>query len=241
MAMRTRHDVYPYETGIESEEIINSSMLLSNITGLVIPYNKPVVGRNAFAHEAGIHQHGVIANRMTYEIMTPESVGRKRSEIVLGKHSGKHGLAHRCRDLGYDLNDDELAQMYERFIELADKKKEVFEDDLRVLLTSLRSDAFEIYQLINVRTSDGDPTMALVTLQKGEETLRDTETGDGPIDAACRGCRAYRRYGGPLAGFHHSRGHAGQRRPGRGPRDRRFRWPVVYGTAPRARTSPRRG
>lgn len=186
MAMRVRNDKYAYETGITSEEILKSSLLLSSITGLVIPYNKPVVGRNAFAHEAGIHQHGMIANRMTYEIMTPESVGRTRSELVLGKHSGKHGLSRRAEELGYDLTDAELTQLYAKFIELADKKKEVFEDDLRVLLTAMRSETFDIYHLVDIRTSGSDPAMALVKLRKGEEEFVETETGDGPIDAACR-------------------------------------------------------
>ena len=95
MAMRTRNDVHPFETGIKTTELTNSSKLLSALTGLAIPYNKPIVGRNAFAHESGIHQHGMIANKQTYEIMTPESVGRSRSELVLGKHSGRAGLVHK--------------------------------------------------------------------------------------------------------------------------------------------------
>jgi 2-isopropylmalate synthase len=179
-----RPDLYPYETGIVTGEIFNSSRMLSNLTGLNIAFNKPIVGRNAFAHESGIHQHGMIANRMTYEILTPESVGRARSELVLGKHSGRAGLAKRCEEMGYQLTDEEIAQLYEKFIVLADRKKEVFEDDLRVLVVALQDKTFEVYHLDQVRTSGGDPAMAYVRLKKGEVELTDTATGDGPVDAA---------------------------------------------------------
>ncbi len=186
MAMKVRNQVFPFETGIVTEEIVNASQMLCNLTGLVVPYNKPIVGRNAFAHEAGIHQHGVIASRITYEIMTPESVGCIRSELVLGKHSGKHGLSKRCEDLGYKLSPDELSQLYDKFIQLADRKKEVFEDDLRVLITSIRDESFVTYSLEQVRTSGYDPTMALVKLLKGETPIVETSIGDGPVDAACQ-------------------------------------------------------
>ncbi len=185
MAMKTRHQVYPYDTNIAAEEINNTSRLLGAITGLAIAYNKPIVGRNAFAHEAGIHQHGVIASRITYEIMTPESVGRNSNELVLGKHSGKHGLTRRCADLGFQLTETEVQQLYEKFIALADKKKEVFEDDLRVLIASMRNESFEIYSLEQLRTATGDPTLALVKLRRGKEEITETATGDGPVDAAC--------------------------------------------------------
>lgn len=188
MALKTRNDVMPYETGIDSLELANSSMILSQITGLVVPYNKPIVGRNAFAHEAGIHQHGMIANQTTYEIMTPESVGRAKSELVLGKHSGRAGLAQRCEELGFHLEHDEVVCLYDKFIELADRKKEVFDDDLRILLMSMRDETFEIYSLQDLNTSGKNPAMALVKLKKGEDEtpLTDTAIGDGPVDAACR-------------------------------------------------------
>ena len=201
MALRTRQNVYPFETGIVTEEITKSSSLLRNLTGLTVPYNKPIVGRNAFAHEAGIHQHGMIASRITYEIMTPESVGRTHSELVLGKHSGKHGLAKRCQEMGYELDADELSQLYKRFIKLTDRKKEVFEDDLRVIIASLRDETFETYHLVALRTSGGDPTMALVKLQKGDETFADTATGDGPVDAACMAVERITGISGKLTEF----------------------------------------
>ncbi len=185
MAMKTRPDVLPYETRIHTKEITTSSKVLSNITGLLVSYNKPIVGRNAFAHEAGIHQHGMIANQTTYEIMTPESVGRSKSDLVLGKHSGKAGLAKRCEELGYELASDEVAQLYEKFIKLADQKKEIFDDDLRILLLGLRDETFETYALADLNTSGKDPSMAMVELRKGEEKTRDTALGDGPVHAAC--------------------------------------------------------
>ncbi|MBN2310666.1 MAG: 2-isopropylmalate synthase [Candidatus Hydrogenedentes bacterium] len=201
MGIRTRQNVYPFETGIVTEEIVRASQMLSNLTGLLVPYNKPIVGRNAFAHEAGIHQHGVIASRLTYEIMTPESVGRSRSELVLGKHSGKHGLAKRCEELGYSLSPAEIGQLYERFIALTDRKKEVFEDDLRVLIASARDESFETYHLKHLRTSGGDPTMALVILERGGEELVETATGDGPVDAACMAIERVTGVSGKLLEF----------------------------------------
>ena len=201
MAMRTRQDRYPFDTGIVGEEIMNSSRLLQNITGLVVPYNKPVVGRNAFAHESGIHQHGMIANRMTYEIMTPESVGRAKSEYVLGKHSGRAGLSKRSSELGFDLSPDELARLYDSFIELAEKKKEVYEDDLRVLLALMRNESFETYHLMKVYTSGTEPAMGMVQVGHGEDVLTETATGDGPVHAACQALERITGVSGVLETF----------------------------------------
>ncbi|MBI2433778.1 MAG: 2-isopropylmalate synthase [Candidatus Hydrogenedentes bacterium] len=185
MAMRTRHDVYSFDCNISSKELVPSSTLLSKITGMAIPYNKPIVGRNAFAHESGIHQHGVIAHARTYEIMTPESVGRNRNELVLGKHSGRAGLAKRSEALGYTLNKEELDLLYEKFIDLADKKKEVYDDDLRMLIVSMRNESFEVYHLVEVCTNS-HPAMALVKLRRGDKQFSETATGDGPVHAACQ-------------------------------------------------------
>ena len=185
MAMRTRQDVYPFDCRVNARELVPSSTLLSKITGLSIPYNKPIVGRNAFAHESGIHQHGMIAHARTYEIMTPESVGRSRTELVLGKHSGRAGLAKRSEALGYTLSKEELDQLYERFIDLADKKKEVYDDDLRVLIVSLRNESFEIYHLDQVRTSGDNPTIAFVRMHRGAQEFCETAMGDGPVHSAC--------------------------------------------------------
>jgi 2-isopropylmalate synthase len=183
MAMRTRHDTFPFETGIVAGEIFKSSKLLCNLTGLTVAYSKPIVGRNAFAHESGIHQHGMIANEKTYEIMTPESVGRPKSELVLGKHSGRAGLAKR------------------RFIALADRKKEVFEDDLRVLIVAMQDKTFEVYKLNYVRVSGTDPAMALVSLRKGSTNFIETATGDGPVDAAFMAVESIMGVSGKLSDF----------------------------------------
>lgn len=131
MALRTRSAVYHAETHIDSCQLYATSQLLSSITGIHVQPNKAIVGRNAFAHEAGIHQHGVLSNSLTYEIMTPESVGVPGNRLVLGKHSGRHALRHRCQDLGFDLGDQELEQVYQTTILLADVKKEIDDNDLR--------------------------------------------------------------------------------------------------------------
>jgi len=135
MAMQVRSDRLPYDTGIRTQELYHSSQLLSEITGVSVQPNKAIVGRNAFAHEAGIHQHGVLSNPLCYEIMTPESVGAPENRIVLGKHSGRHALASRYQQLGYELSVDELDDIYHRFTELADKKKRIYDQDLIALLS----------------------------------------------------------------------------------------------------------
>ena len=136
MAMRVRADRLPFETGIDTTQIYSTSQLLSQIIGFGVQPNKAIVGRNAFAHEAGIHQHGVISNPLCYEIMTPESVGVPTNELVLGKHSGRHALALRYEGLGYSLDSDELETAYRRFTELADRKKRIYDQDLISLVTA---------------------------------------------------------------------------------------------------------
>jgi 2-isopropylmalate synthase len=130
MAMRVRGDRLPFETGIDTRELYPTSQLLSQIIGFGVQPNKAIVGRNAFAHEAGIHQHGVISNPLCYEIMTPESVGVPANELVLGKHSGRHALALRYEELGYTLDATELNSVYHRFTQLADRKKRIYDQDL---------------------------------------------------------------------------------------------------------------
>jgi 2-isopropylmalate synthase len=136
MAMRVRADRLPFETGIDTAQIYSTSQLLSQIIGFGVQPNKAIVGRNAFAHEAGIHQHGVISNPLCYEIMTPESVGVPANELVLGKHSGRHALALRYEELGYSLDAAELDSAYRRFSELADRKKRIYDQDLISLFTA---------------------------------------------------------------------------------------------------------
>src|SRR5207249_11355744 len=134
-----RADRLPYAVGVRTEEIYTTSRLLSQIIGFGVQPNKAIVGRNAFAHEAGIHQHGVISNPLCYEIMTPESVGVPANELVLGKHSGRHALALRFEQLGYPISADELEVVYRRFTELADRKKRIYDQDLISLAESTAS------------------------------------------------------------------------------------------------------
>src|SRR5437773_4398308 len=135
MALRVRADRMPFETGIDTRQLFPTSQLLSQTIGFGVQPNKAIVGRNAFAHEAGIHQHGVISNPLCYEIMTPESVGVPANELVLGKHSGRHALALRYEELGYTLNREELDSAYHRFTELADRKKRIYDQDLLSLIS----------------------------------------------------------------------------------------------------------
>jgi 2-isopropylmalate synthase len=185
MALRVRRDRMPFETGIATQEIYRTSQMLANITGVPVQPNKAVVGRNAFAHEAGIHQHGVMANASTYEIMTPESVGVKTTSLVLGKHSGRHALDQRMRDLGFVLEGDALAQAYALFTRLADQKKEIFDEDLVALVNDVLTDSDGPYRLMAVQATAGTHSVAtaLVILSDGEKETTETASGDGPVNA----------------------------------------------------------
>ena len=141
MAMRVRADAFSYTTNICAEQIFPSSQMLSQLLGFPVQPNKAIVGKNAFAHEAGIHQHGVISNPLCYEIMTPESVGAPSNHLVLGKHSGRHALALRYRELGYNFSRHELDDIYQRFIALADRKKSIYDQDLQSLVTRIQRKA----------------------------------------------------------------------------------------------------
>ncbi|MGE0127269.1 MAG: 2-isopropylmalate synthase [Blastocatellales bacterium] len=187
MALRVRRDLMPYENGIVTEELFRSSQALSNITGVHVQPNKAVVGKNAFAHEAGIHQHGVLKNRITYEIMTPESVGVKTNSIVLGKHSGRHALSKKYEEMGYTLSRPELDKAYKLFTKLADQKKEIFEEDLMAILQDGIAQIPERFKLRAVQATAGTSTMAtaLVTLAdtKTDGSETNTAAGDGPVNA----------------------------------------------------------
>jgi len=187
MALKVRRDLMPYETSIVTEEIYRSSQMLSNITGVLVQPNKAVVGKNAFAHEAGIHQHGVLKNRLTYEIMTPESVGVKTNSLVLGKHSGRHALNKKYEEMGYALSRSDLDKAYKLFTKLADQKKEIFEEDLLAILQDGFAQIPERFKLRVVQATAGTSTLstALVTLQdvSTEEPSTRTAAGDGPVAA----------------------------------------------------------
>jgi 2-isopropylmalate synthase len=186
MALRTRKDFYGITTNIQTQLITRASYLVKSITGMVVQPNKAIVGANAFAHESGIHQDGVIKNRETYEIMTPESIGLESNKMVLGRHSGRAGFKDRVTRLGFNSTQEELENAYSRFLEIADKKKEIFDDDLIALLTDTsRKAGVNKYQLEYYHISSGSSTVptATVRLKVEEKTQEDTCTGDGPVDA----------------------------------------------------------
>ena len=186
MALRTRRDFMKFDTGIRTEEIYRTSKLLQSITGVKVQPNKAIVGANAFAHEAGIHQHGVLQDPLTYEIMTPESVGVPKSQLVLGKHSGRHAFKKRLQELGAELTEEDLNKAFGRFKDLCDRKKEVFDEDLLALVEDERLATSEGYILEHLQFTSGTnivPT-ATVRLKLQEELRQESGWGDGPVDAA---------------------------------------------------------
>ena len=190
MALHTRKDYYGCDTNIDTRQIYRASKLLSTITGVGISPNKPIVGANAFAHESGIHQHGVMANRMTYEIMSPETIGIYQNKMVLGKHSGKHAFTDRLTELGYLLPEEEVAEAFERFKALASRKKEISDRDIEALLvgTSAQATFQETYRLKSFVVNSGTviSATAVVRLERvadGAE-IEHVARGEGPIDAA---------------------------------------------------------
>jgi 2-isopropylmalate synthase len=186
MALQVRRESLGYETGIQHDRIYRTSRLLSYLTGIEPQPNKAIVGRNAFAHEAGIHQHGVINDRRTYEIMTPEMVGAPGTELVLGKHSGKHGLEKRYQALGYSLTPEQLKRVTKDFKQLADKKKTVLDEDLiSILHHGVMEDVPAVYHLTSLDARcGGDVSTAKVTVAGDGRTRRGEGSGDGPIAAA---------------------------------------------------------
>ena len=182
MAIRTRADFYEAETGINTKQIYRSSKLLSNITGVPIPPSKAIVGANAFAHESGIHQHGVIANAQTYEIMKSTDVGIPQNTMVLGKHS----LREKLESMGYELTDEELENVFVRFKDLADKKKNITGRDIEALVLHRRGVVQGDCQLVShvVNTGHGVPNISCIKLQRGDEVLEDVAIGSGPLDAS---------------------------------------------------------
>jgi len=184
MALRTRSDVMPYDTGVDTETITKTSRLVSTITGFAVQPNKAIVGANAFAHESGIHQDGMLKNAQTYEIMTPESVGLTQSNLVLGKHSGRHAFRKKLVELGFDLGDNAIQVAFKRFKDLADKKKDVFDEDIVALVDDeVRSnDRIKFVSLQIVAGSKG-PQTADLELEIDGEVKATHASGDGPVDA----------------------------------------------------------
>ena len=187
MALHTRRAIFGLETGIDTTQISRVSRMVSNYTGITIQPNKAIVGANAFAHEAGIHQDGMLKNHATYEIMRPEMVGLHQSRLVLGKHSGRHALRVRLEELGYDLEKEELDQTFDRFKELADKKKTITDADLEALVTDEIFQPREIYSLDGLQVSCGTigmPTATVRLIGPDGELKIQASIGTGPVDAA---------------------------------------------------------
>ena len=191
MAMHTRPDTYPMGTRIDTTQIYRASKTVYSIIGQQAPLNKAIIGKNAFAHEAGIHQHGVLANKKTYEILTPEAVGIVANSLVLGKHSGRHAFSQRIEELGYTLSKDEIDRCFEEFKDVCDKKKNITDADLEAIVTHHTASLIpEVdasgYALDWFQTSTSNFTTATCTisLKKNEEKFQAVALGDGPIDAA---------------------------------------------------------
>jgi len=185
MGISTRKDLFDAETRVDTSEIMRTSKMVSRLTGFPVPPNKAVVGANAFAHGAGIHIHGVLSDRRTYEIMTPEDVGLSGSRIVLTARSGRHGLRKRLADLGYELSDEQLEGAYERFLTIADRRREVTDSDLEAIVHNVVSMVPETYHLESVQTTSGTEAIptATVRVRSGDEILQDAACGNGPVDA----------------------------------------------------------
>lgn len=188
MAMQTRGDYYGCDTGINTQRLVPTSRLVSSITGIQVQRNKAIVGRNAFAHEAGIHQDGMLKERTTYEIMRPEDVGFTKTDLVLGKHSGRAALADRANMLGYRLSGEQLHAVFEEFKELADKKKDIYDGDIAALIEKqIHSAPEQVWSVVSFEATSGTgrkPKVSLTLQHGGEEFTEELSDGDGPIDAA---------------------------------------------------------
>lgn len=185
MALKVRGDFFKADTGIVTQELYRTSRLVSKITGMVVQPNKAIVGANAFAHEAGIHQDGVLKERTTYEIMRPQDIGIPSSKIVLGKHSGRHAFKTRLEELGFSLTEEEINRAFERFKRLADQKKYIFNEDIEALVSDEVLRITEVYQLVDLEVSSGTkkrPTATVKMKINGDEKEL-TVSGDGPVDA----------------------------------------------------------
>jgi len=189
MALRVRSDFFGLRTGIVTQELYKTSRLVSNLTGILVQPNKAIVGANAFAHSSGIHQDGVLKERTTYEIIDPREVGIPESKILLTARSGRHALAHRLEQLGYELNEEQLNRVYERFLTVADRKKMIYDEDLEVIVADETSTVKQSYELLHVQVTCGDHSIPTATVRlrgpDGQERT-DSDHGTGPVDAIYR-------------------------------------------------------
>ena len=185
MSMKVRNDILDYDSGVETTLFTRASKLVSSVTSFPVQFNKAIVGKNAFAHESGIHQDGMLKNNETYEIMTPESIGLNESTLVMGKHSGRHAFKEKAKELGYVLADNQLNDAFYRFKDLADKKKEVFDDDIVALIDDEFSKGLDVIKLISLSIYAGTegPQFADLSLEIDGEVKQNKSEGDGPVDA----------------------------------------------------------
>jgi 2-isopropylmalate synthase len=191
MALKTRHDAMPYTTNWNTREIVKTSRLVSRMSGMIVQRNKAIVGENAFAHSAGIHQDGIIKKRETYEIMDPVEIGWGETELPLTKHSGRNALSRRLKHLGFKLSDQEIEKIFVEFKSIGDKKKFVYDDDLTALVESELTEVAETYSLEYLNVTSGNLTVPTATVRlrksgKTPESVTDAGTGDGPVDAALK-------------------------------------------------------
>lgn len=187
MAIKTRAEFFGLETGIESSRLYPTARLVSGITGMQIPRNKAIVGENAFAHEAGIHQHGMLQHASTYEIMRPEDVGISKSNLVLGKHSGRHAFRDRVKDLGFDLDEFELNRAFHEFKKLADKKKDMYDGDIEAIIMNVDNLSTGPWILKSLQITSGtdmDATAMLTLINESGKEFKKAATADGPVEAA---------------------------------------------------------
>jgi 2-isopropylmalate synthase len=200
MAMRVRHDIMPFTTGIDTTKIMHISRRVSTVSGFGVQPNKAIVGKNAFAHESGIHQDGMLKSADTFEIMRPEDIGLQATHLVMGKHSGRAALRAKLRELGFEVADNQLGDIFVRFKTLADRKKEVYDDDLIALVRDQASDAHDRIQVKFLRVICGTeaPQSADLILEIDGEEKRTTAQGDGPVDATFNAVKALFPHGGRL-------------------------------------------
>ncbi len=192
MAIKTRSDVMPYWCGIESTSLTPASKVVSAATSFPVQYNKAIVGRNAFAHESGIHQDGVLKNAQTYEIMTPESVGVKQTSLVMGKHSGRHAFQHKLKELGYELADNQLQDAFVRFKALADRKKDIYDEDIEALVDQEIAQSHDRLRLVSLTVIAGThgPQRATMKVEVEGKVRIDEAEGNGPVDAVFNAVKA---------------------------------------------------
>ncbi len=192
MAMRVRSDVLPYHTGIDATMLTRASKLVSAVTSFPVQYNKAIVGRNAFAHESGIHQDGMLKHTQTYEIMTPESVGVKQTSLVMGKHSGRHAFVHKLEELGYSLAGNQLEDAFVRFKALADRKKHVYDEDIEALVDEEIATAQDRIKLVSLSVIAGTrgPQRATMKLDIEGKVVTEEAEGNGPVDATFNAIKA---------------------------------------------------